>query len=101
MSDKLTAIDLGSLSPEKAQEFMAKLVAYTHKIEQSWLFVPSPTEYEKMRSFAVPPNYDKCPKCGTGRIVVQVTNGNMGQGLELICKWSKTGCDFKEYISDD
>ena len=58
-----------------------------------------------MRRFSEPPNYDKCPKCGKGRVVVQVTNGNMGQGLELICKWSVerggTECDFKEYISDD
>lgn len=48
-----------------------------------------------------PPNYDKCPKCNKGRLVVEIYRGNFGDSWHVVCKWGKEGCNFKEYISDD
>lgn len=64
-----------------------------------WFFLPTPSEYERMAKFAH--GDQKCPKCGKGRIVVEVYHGNIGDSWHAVCKWGADGCDFKEYISDD
>jgi hypothetical protein len=63
-----------------------------------WFFIPSPTEYEKMKKYQYPNN--KCPKCkGKSNLVVEIYRGNIGDSWNVVCR--EKGCDFKEYISDD
>jgi hypothetical protein len=64
-------------------------------------FIPSPTEYARMAKYNEPPNYDKCPKCGKGRLLVSIYRGNLGDSWTLVCSWGDRGCDFSEYVSDD
>ena len=111
MSDdpnKLKAILLENSDTETQKEF-AKMLAEqceTAKREaeghRCWMFIPSPAEYERMKKYNQAPNYDKCPKCGSGRLVLEQRNWNMGASLKVKCKWSKLGgCDFEEEIGDD
>jgi hypothetical protein len=61
------------------------------------------TEWEKMKRFSEGPDYDKCPKCGKGRIIVEIYRGDLGDSWDLVCKkWGDPNhkCDFKEYIPD-
>ena len=107
MSDNpnvLKATLLDDASTEQKQAFakmlaeqcaMADLQAKGHCC---WFFVPTPTEYERMQKFNQPPNYDKCPNCGKGRVFVEVYHGNIGSSWHLKCTKE---CGFKEYISDD
>jgi hypothetical protein len=111
MSDdprKLKAILLEEATTEQQKEFAEMLARQCAEAElrakghhRCWFFVLSPLEYERMAKYRQPPDYDKCPKCGKGRIVVEIYNGNLGQGLTLKCYFNKDGCDFSEYISDD
>lgn len=109
MSDNPNALDkviLEQASPELQQQFLAMLKEQkdTHELQKShrcWFFVPSPTEYERMKKFTEAPNYDKCPKCGQGRVIIEIFRGNLGDSWNAICKWGDKGCDFKEYVSDD
>ena len=110
MSDdpnRLKQIILAEASLEHQQEF-AKMLAeqcavadMQAKSHRCWFFIPSPTEYEKMMKFNQPPNYDKCPKCGKGRIIIEIYRGNIGDSWTAKCMWGEKDCDFKEYISDD
>jgi ferredoxin-like protein FixX len=92
-------------TPQKAEfaEMLAEACARAEArvaTERPWFFVLSPTEYERMKPYALPPDYDKCPKCGTGRVVCEVYHGNIGVGLTLKCRRGGGGCDFEQYISD-
>jgi uncharacterized protein YecA (UPF0149 family) len=111
MSDdpnKLKAILLEEADTNTQKEF-AKMLAEqceTAKREaeghRCWMFIPSKTEYEKMSKYNQAPDYDKCPKCKSGRLVVEQRNWNMGVSLTLRCKWTQLGgCDFSEEIGDD
>lgn len=108
MSDNPNALDktlLETADPELKRQFLQLLKDQkdTFELQKShrcWFFIPTPTEYEKMKQFAEPPNYDKCPKCGKGRIIVEIFRGNMGDSLFLKCKWGGDGCDFKKFVSD-
>jgi hypothetical protein len=97
---------LDKASTEQQREF-AKMLAEEcaiadkqHTEGKDWLFLPTPTEYEKIRPYTQPPNYDKCPKCGKGRVILEIYHGNVGDSLHLVCKWGQPDCDFKEYVSD-
>ncbi len=106
LSDNPNALDavlLEHADPELKGQFLKMLKEQkdTHELQKShrcWFFIPSPTEYEKMRRFT---EDDKCPKCGEGRVVVEIFRGNMGDSWHLVCRFNDKGCDFKEYISDD
>lgn len=109
MSDdprKLKAVLLSEASTEQQREFAKMLAEQCAEAERKekghncWFFIPSEAEYEKMKKFAQPPNYDRCPKCGKGRIVVEVRRWNLGDSWHLVCRWSGGGCDFEEEISD-
>jgi hypothetical protein len=64
-----------------------------------YLFVPTQTEYDRMKKYA---ENDTCPKCGKGRIVLENVKSYVGDGLRLVCSpWHPGGCDFVEHISDD
>lgn len=65
-----------------------------------WLFIPTPTEYERMRKYTQPPDYDRCPKCKKGRLILTVHHGNIGDSIHVACKWGSPDCGFKEYVSD-
>lgn len=104
--DSIDAVILQNASPELQQQFLELLKnqkdsAELQKTHRCWFFVPSPAEYEKMKRFNEGPNYDKCPKCGKGRVVVEIYRGNIGDSWHLVCKWGDQKCDFKEYVSDD
>lgn len=103
----LKAVLLEDVSTEEKREF-AKMLAeqcataeLQAKDHRCWFFVPSEAEWERMKRFAQPPDYDRCPKCGKGRVVVEIYQCNLGALWRLTCRWSKGGCDFKESISDD
>lgn len=105
--NKLKAMLLGDCSTEQKQEFaqmLAKLCTQ-HDLQATGhrcsFFIPSPTEYERLRKYNQPPNYDKCPKCGKGRLFVEVYKGNLGESWNVVCTRKEQGCDFKEYVSDD
>ncbi len=109
MSDpnKLKSILLENATTEQQKEF-AKMLAeqcasadLQAKGHRCWFFVPSITEWERMKKYSEPPNYDKCPKCNKGRLRVEVYHGNIGSSWTLKCSWGDKGCDFSEYISDD
>jgi hypothetical protein len=112
VSDNPNALDktlLENADPNLKDQFLKLLKEQkdTHDLQKShrcWFFVPSPAEYERMKRFAEGPDYDTCPKCKKGRIVVEIFRGNLGDSWHLVCKrWSDPAhaCDFKEYISDD
>lgn len=71
------------------------------KGHRCWFFIPSPTEYERMAKYSKAPDYDKCPKCKKGRVVVEIFRDNIGDWWSLKCYWGEKDCDFKETISDD
>jgi hypothetical protein len=106
MSDnpnKLKATLLENATTEQQLEF-AKMLAeqcasadLQAKGHRCWFFVPTTTEWERMKKYSEPPNYDKCPKCCKGRLRVEVYHGNIGSSWTLKC----SQCDFNEYISDD
>jgi hypothetical protein len=106
MSDNpnaLKAILLENATTEQQKEFAEMLASQCAiadiqaKGHRCWFFVPSATEWERMKKYSEPPNYDKCPKCNKGRLRVEVYHGNIGSSWNLVC----SKCDFKEYISDD
>jgi hypothetical protein len=96
LKDAPTDIQKQFLDMIKEQRDTAAL----QRVHRCWFFVPSPTEWERLKAYAVAPDYDKCPKCKKGRLVVEVYNGNIGQGWTLVCRRDADGCDFKEYVSD-
>jgi hypothetical protein len=110
MSDnpnKLKAILLEAADTETQKQF-AKMLAEQcavadreAKDHYDWFFIPSPTEYERMKKYNQAPDYDKCPKCGKGRIIIEKRTWPLGDSLTLKCRWSGGGCDFSELISDD
>jgi len=110
MSDNPNALKkvlLENASTEQQREF-AKMLAEASatadlqaKGHKCWFFIPTPEEMEMMKKFNQPPNYDKCPKCGKGRIIVEIYRGNIGDSWHAVCRWGAEGCDFKEYISSD
>ena len=110
MSDnpnKLKSMLLEDASDEQKKEF-AKMLAeqcaqadLQAKGHRCWFFVPTLDEYERMKKYAQPPTYDRCPKCNKGRVVVEIYRGNLGDSWNLVCRWGEKDCDFKEYISDD
>lgn len=71
------------------------------KNHSCWTFIPSQTEYDRMKKYREAPNYDKCPKCGKGRVILQFHHGNIGESIFLVCRWGDKECKFKEYISDE
>lgn len=109
MSDNPNALDkvlLESADPELKSQFLQLLKDQkdTHELQKShrcWFFIPTLTEWERMKRFAEAPNYDKCPKCSKGRIVAEIYRGNLGDSVNLVCRWGDPQCGFKEYISDD
>lgn len=103
----LKATLLSEASTEQQKEF-AKMLAeqcaeadLQAKGHRCWFFVPSPTEYERLSKYNQPPHYDTCQKCEAngkhGRLRVEVFHGNIGSSWHVVC----SGCDFKEYVSDD
>lgn len=106
MSDnpnKLKSMLLEDATTDQQKEF-AKMLAeecatadMQAKGHCCWFYVPTPTEWERMKQYSGPPDYDKCRKCNKGRIRVEVFQGNMGASWTLKC----SDCDFKEYISDE
>lgn len=109
MSDNPNALDkvLLEQADAKTKEQFLQLLARqkdTFELQKShrcWFFIPSLAEYERMKKFAQPPDYDKCPKCGKGRIVIEIYRGNLGDSWTMTCRWGAEGCDFKECASDD
>jgi hypothetical protein len=109
MSDdprQLKKVLIGDATTEDKRQFaemLANMSAVAEAQERDgldWLFLPTPTEYAKIEPFTRPPNYDKCPKCGKGRVILTVHHGNVGDSLHLVCKWGDKNCGFKTYISD-
>lgn len=76
------------------QEYEIKELQKTHKC---WLHVPSLLELEQMKEVS---KNDKCPKCGQGRLVIEIYKGNIGDNLYFVCKWGKD-CDYKKWIECD
>lgn len=110
MSDnpnKLKSILLADATTKQQEEFakmLAEQCATANREAEGhlcWFNILSPTEYEKISKYNQPPNYDKCPKCGNGRLVIEKRSWSMGVSLTLKCRWSKGGCDFSEEIGDD
>lgn len=102
---KLTAIPLEEASPEHLKQFAEMLnhdarenavLATGHRC---WTWVPNRVEYERMAKYA---DNDTCPKCGTGRVVLEIfKGGGFGDAYWMTCYWSKTKCDFKECVNDE
>lgn len=108
MSDnpnKLKAQLLEDTSTEDKKQFAEMLAQQCaiHNLQATghrcWFFIPSPTEYEKMKKYQYP--NEKCPKCGKGSVLVEIYRGNVGDSWNIVCRFGEKGCDFKEYISDD
>jgi hypothetical protein len=100
---KLTAVPLEEATPGEIMELVEMMAQ--QKADQMvrkgghkcWMFIPSQSEWERMKQFSVD---DRCPQCGNGRVIIDIYHGNIGICLNLVCKWSKGGCGFKQYISD-
>jgi hypothetical protein len=106
---KLKAVLLEDVSDDDKRKF-AKMLAEEcatadrqAKGHKCWLYVPSVAEYERMKRYAVAPNYDKCPKCEDGRVKIELFHSSIGISMTLVCinRDRSIGCDFNEYISDD
>jgi len=107
MSNELKSILLEEAGTDAQKEF-AKMLAEQCEIakreaegHRCWMFIPTPTEYEKMSKYNQVPNYDKCPKCNSGRLVLEQRNWDIGKSLTVKCRWSKSDCDFSEEIGDE
>lgn len=103
--NKLKATLLSECSTKQQREF-AKMLAeqcatadLQVKGHKCWFYVPSKTEWDRMKKYSEPPNYDGCPKCKKGRLRVQIEYWNMGCSWDLIC--SEKNCDFREEIGDE
>lgn len=97
-ANALKAVLLEDASTEDKQQFagmLAKACAQ-EDLDKSghrcWMFVPRPNEYAIMAKYA---KDDKCPKCGKGRIVLEVYKGNFGDNYWLKCYFNE-GCDYRE-----
>jgi len=108
MSDtsKLIVVPLEEATPEQREQFFDLVArqradAELQRDHRCWFFVPSPTEWERMKKYAEPPDYDKCPKCGEGRVVVEIFRDSMGACWTLKCRRGSNGCDFSVHVSDD
>lgn len=109
MSDnpnKLKAILLENADTETQKAFAEMLAqeCATHDLQKThrcWTMIPTEKEIEKMVKYSKAPDYDKCPKCQTGRVGLQYHHGNFGVSTSIVCKpWGKDGCGFKEDITD-
>lgn len=105
--NKLKAVLLEQADTEQQREFAKMLaeqcaIADLHaKGHRCLFFIPTPTEYERMEKYTQPPDYDKCPKCGKGRLRLLQQYEYVCSGLYLVCCRGKEDCDFRECISDD
>jgi hypothetical protein len=104
MADGLKAVPLEQASPELKQQFVELLAeqAEQQKLNNSghrcWFFIPTEAEMERMKKYMGPPNYDKCPKCLKGRIIVEVSHDYIGEWKTAVCLKK---CGFQEDISDE
>jgi hypothetical protein len=92
---------LEDASTDTQREFAKMLaeqcaVADVQKDHRCWTFIPTPTEYDRMRQYQ-----DGCPKCKKGRCILEFFHGNLGESVNVVCRWGEPWCDFKEYVSDD
>src|SRR5687768_1087504 len=97
----LRSVPLEFATPELQKQFLDMLknqrdMEELQKTHLCWFYVPTPTEYERMKKFTEAPNYDKCPKCGKGRVVIEIRHWSMGCSWNAVCRWGVEGCDFKE-----
>lgn len=106
MNNELVKIPLEDASPELREQFAAMLAADRAEAalraagHRCWTWVPNRVEYERMAKYA--DDNDTCPKCGTGRVVLEIfKGGGFGDSYWLKCYWSKTACDFKECVNDE
>ncbi len=100
----LKAVLLGDATTEESRKFAELLAeqcaaADRQDTYRDWLFIPSPSEYERLRKYWG--GDEKCPKCQRGRLIVEIYHGNLGDSIYVKCGWGAPGCDFKEYVSDD
>ncbi len=105
-AQKLKATLLENASTEQQKEF-AKLLAEQCVEEERkanghkcWLFVPPDEALEAMKKYNHAPDWDRCPKCKKGRVVVEIRNWSMGQALYFKCHFNKNGCEFEELFYD-
>lgn len=102
-TNALNKVLLENASPELREQFlqMFREQRDAHELQKThrcWFFPPTPSEYERMRKYA---ENDRCPKCGRGRVVIEIYAGNIGDNWYATCKWGANGCDFQEYIPHD
>lgn len=102
----LKATLLQDASTEQQKEF-AKMLAdqcaeadLRAKGHKCWFEIPDEIEHANMMKY-----FDKpCPKCGKGRIVVEIFHDSMlglGDNYWLRCRNGEEGCDFKECANND
>ena len=100
----LKAVLLQDATADEQEAFVKMLAeqcanADRQESHRCWTYIPSPTEYERMRKYW--PD-EKCPKCGKGRLGLEFYHGNIGESVHVKCMFGGApGCDFKEYVSDD
>lgn len=101
----LKSILLEEATTEQQQEFAKMLAKQCAEAElqakghRCHCFIPNRKEYEIMAKYN---DDDTCPKCGSGRILLEIFHGNFGENYLLRCYFSKQpgGCDFKEEAND-
>ena len=103
---KLKATLLEQADTESQREFARMLAEQCAEADlrakghRCLIFIPSPSEYERMKKYTQPPDYDRCPKCKEGRVKLLQQDESFTYGLYLVCQFSKSDCDFRELISD-
>lgn len=103
--DNLEKVPLERATPEMQKQFFEMLAEQAatkerQKTHKCWFFVPRPEEYEKMKKYKQPPDYDKCPNCKKGRIVIEIYSWELGEAWTAKCYWGKPDCNYEELITD-
>jgi hypothetical protein len=107
MSDnpnKIVPVLLNQANPQLQQQLlqMVKEQKDTHELQKDhrcWSFVLSLAECEKLKPFQQAPDYDRCPKCKKGRVILEFYHGNIGSCINAVCRWGEKDCGFSVEIS--
>jgi DNA-directed RNA polymerase subunit M/transcription elongation factor TFIIS len=64
--------------------------------DKQWMYIPTAKACKAMLRYG---EDDTCPKCGKGRMILEVVHGSLGDVHVLKCYWSES-CDYEEDITD-
>ncbi len=107
-ANKLKAELLENADSESQRAFAKMLAEECSKEDlrakghKCWTYIPDPITVDALKKYSLVS--DACPKCGSGRLVLEIFKGDIaGDSLWIKCYWSRKegGCDFRECLPYD